>query len=246
MRSQRRSLTLTMLAAAVVLNLVGFLEPAAGTTIEAESFGGNFIQRELFRGVFLPFDYSQTSDSWAPFSFTFSIPIAAATDGVLNIFAGGDLNRLDTDTIEVLTDHFSVSLGTLAFPVLDINGNPINCGGTPHSNRFPCPIPETVPGGMFNSTPLIPQDDVGAVQGHRGASLSNAGTAGLIIPKDLINGAVGQTLGISLFPNSEVFDLYIDRLELSYTAVPEPSTLLLFASGLGVLWWRASRRTSIR
>src|SRR5262245_45954045 len=219
MRSQRRSLTLMILAAAAMLNLVGFLEPAAGTTISGESFGGNFIQTELFRGVFLPFNFSQTSDSWAPFSFTFSIPTSAAADGVLNIFAGGDLNSLTTGTIEVLTDHFSVSLGTLALPVLDINGNPARamsgnylCGVASHSNRFPCPIPETVPGGMFNSTPLLSQDDVGAVQGHRGASLSNAGTAGVIIPKELLT--AGTTLGISLFPNDEVFDLYIDRLEI--------------------------------
>jgi hypothetical protein len=47
MRSRSRSLTLTMLAAAVVLNLVGFLEPAAGMPIVPDS--GDHLKTVLLR-----------------------------------------------------------------------------------------------------------------------------------------------------------------------------------------------------
>jgi hypothetical protein len=67
---------------------------------------------------------------------------------------------------------------------------------------------------------------VGDIQGPRNVDFSNADTAGLVVPQSLLVG--GTQLTISLLLRNGVFDLYIDRLEISYQGVqppiPEPST----------------------
>jgi hypothetical protein len=101
-------------------------------------------------------------------------------------------------------------LGTFAFPISDIHFTA--CEHPPHDNPAGCPIPETVPGGMFYDPSRGPP--VGDVEGRRNVTSFSAGTPGLIVPQSLLVG--GTNLTISLFPRNAIFDLYIDRLELSY------------------------------
>jgi hypothetical protein len=187
----------------------------------------------------------------------------------LNVSAAGDINNLPTtttqtpggDRILVTTGgHFETKLGNLNFPVLNPDGTVLNCNASHPGNPAGCSIPESLSSLTPGSSPSP------ILLGHRGASLSNAGTAGLIVPKDLLqvggSNLVNGNLVVSLFPfpftpddaqgqgsfPPGIFNLWIDSVELSFTATPEPSTLLLFGSGLAglALRWRASRRTSIR
>jgi hypothetical protein len=62
------------------------------------------------------------------------------------------------------------------------------------------------------------------------------GQPGVIVPQGLLG---GTTFTVDLLPASSIFDLYIDHIELSYPSaqslIPEPSTGLLLALGLGML-----------
>jgi hypothetical protein len=46
---------------------------------------------------------------------------------------------------------------------------------------------------------------------------------------------------VSLFPREPIYDLYIDRIELSYP-IPEPQTYALMLAGLGLVLLAARRR----
>ena len=132
-------------------------------------------------------------------------------------------------------------LGSLAFPA-DI-ANLGLCEQPAHTNPDPCPVPETVPGGDFQDLTRGP--GVGDVQGRRDVTTSDPGLAGLIVPQALLLG--GTDLLISLLPTNDVFDLYIDRIELSYasatpTPAPEPATWWLLLGGLAALAIGANRR----
>jgi hypothetical protein len=176
------------------------------------------------------------------FQETFAIPANAIRDGEFHVFAGGDLNNLDTDRIDVEAGPFlgSTTLGTFSFPISDVHFTA--CENPPHQNTSPCPIPETVPGGMFAKPGVTP---VGDVQGRRGTTMFNAGIPGLIVPQELL--VADTNLQIRLFPHgiccsppqSGIFDLYIDRLELRFdtaaSPVPEPPTSSLVALGLAAL-----------
>jgi hypothetical protein len=92
-------------------------------------------------------------------------------------------------------------------------------------------IPQTVPGGMFANPNLTP---VGSVQGRRDTTMFNAGTPGLIVPKEML--VAGAHLQISLFPRNSIYDVYIDRLELRIpTAIPEMPTSALVGIGLAAV-----------
>ncbi|WP_028997079.1 PEP-CTERM sorting domain-containing protein [Azohydromonas australica] len=84
---------------------------------------------------------------------------------------------------------------------------------------------------------------MGDVEGRRNVTMFNSGVRGLVVPQSLFTG--GSSLTISLFPRTPIFDLYIDRMELSYPPIPEPATPSLMIAGLAVvggLAWRAHRR----
>jgi hypothetical protein len=85
---------------------------------------------------------------------------------------------------------------------------------------------------------------VGDVEGRRNVTMFSPGVRGLVVPQSLLTG--GSSLTISLFPRAPIFDLYIDRMELSYPPpIPEPATQSLMIAGLvlvGGLAWRTRRR----
>jgi hypothetical protein len=231
MKPQGQSLALTVISAALGLNLLGYWGLAGGTTIVIGS--GPNIKTELFRSS------GSSILIWEEIAFSFSLPTSAASDGVFHMFAGGDLNNLNQDRVDVTAGPFGsrTTLGTFAFPIGDVHFTA--CESPPHNNPSPCPVPETVPGGMFRDPTKGPE--VGDVQGRRNTTDFDAGTPGLIVPQALLIG--GTNLTLSLFPRNEIFDLYIDRLELSYTepgnggVIPEPSSWLLLITGLVLLWW---------
>jgi MYXO-CTERM domain-containing protein len=176
---------------------------------------------------------------WSALDFFFAIPANAIGDGKFHVFAGGDLNNLGTDRIDVEAGPFlgSTTLGTFSFPISNFHFTA--CEKPVHQNTSPCPVPETVPGGRFQNPNLIP---VGAVQGRRVTRSSIPGIPGipgLIVPQELL--VADTNLQISLFPRSigGIFDLYIDRLELRFdtaaSPVPEPPTSSLVALGLAAL-----------
>src|SRR6185369_3110109 len=117
-------------------------------------------------------------------------------DGVFRMFAGGDLNNIGIDWIDVTAGPFGdrTLLGTFAFPIGDVHFTA--CENPPHTNPAGCPVPENVPGGMFFDPARGPA--VGDIQGRRDTTMFNAGTPGLIVPQELLVG--GTFLTISLFP----------------------------------------------
>jgi hypothetical protein len=169
-------------------------------------------------------------------SFAFTLPDTAAGDGLFEIFAGGDLNNL-VDMVAVTAGV--QSLGALRFPIN--SANPALCDTNPAPAG--CPVPEAVPGGSVADG----RPTVGDVEGRRDVTATNFGT--LVVPESLLVG--GSTLTFSLTADAVVYDLYIDRLALSYpspTTVPEPGSLALLALSLALVAFqnRASRRRALR
>jgi hypothetical protein len=197
--------------------------PAEAITLTTSS--GPLIKTELFRGG---------SGIWSELAFDFAIPANAIGDGEFHVFAGGDLNNIGLDRIDVTEGPFGdrTLLGTFAFPIGDVHFTA--CENPPHTNTSPCPIPETVPGGMFANPGLTP---VGDVQGRRNTTMFNAGIPGLIVPQEML--VADTNLQISLFARNAIFDLYLDRLELRFptaaSPIPEPATSSLVALGLAAL-----------
>jgi hypothetical protein len=237
MRSCKRSMLVTVAALAV-----GFLAtpwPATALTLIIRDDSGPNIKRELFR---TDGNFTDIWDSAQFLSFSFPVPFTASGDGLFRMFAGGDLNNLSSDRIDVSTGPFGsrTSLGTFAFPIGDAHFT--GCEA-PHDdgNPSPCPVPETVPGGRHRNPARGPA--VGEVEGRRNTTTSSAGTRGLVVPQSLLVG--GTTLTVDLSPSNAIYDLYIDRLEVSYrfgSPVPEPETWLLLAVGLVALLPRVIRR----
>jgi hypothetical protein len=112
-----------------------------------------------------------------------------------------------------------------------ING--VNCEGNPAP--VGCPVPESVPSGLNNDG----RGDVGKVEGRRDVTAASFGTAGLIVPKSLLVG--GTTLTFSLLADAGVYDLYVNHLTLTDSAVPEPGPFALLALGLVALLVRARK-----
>jgi hypothetical protein len=204
--------------------------PAEALTLTTSS--GPLIKTELFRGG---------SGIWSELAFDFAIPATAIGDGEFHVFAGGDLNNIGQDWIDVTEGPFGdrTLLGTFAFPIGDVHFTA--CENPPHTNTSPCPIPETVPGGMFANPGLTP---VGDVQGRRNTTMFNAGIPGLIVPQEML--VADTNLQISLFARNAIFDLYLDRLELRFptaaSPIPEPTTSSLVALGLAALVLRFAAR----
>lgn len=201
----------------------------SGAAILVIDSGPN-IKTELFRSA-------NGTATWEPIAFSFVLPDSATSDGLFRMFAGGDLNNILNDVINVSTS--AESLGTLAFPV-----DPTNltlCEAPVHTNTSPCPVPENVPGGAVQNPTLVP---VGDVEGRTNVSFASFGTAGLVVPMAELIG--GTTLTASLLPDNGIFNVYIDRVELSFTGprvISEPSALLLLSLGAaGLAAFR--RRTS--
>jgi len=223
--------------AAVPLAAVLVCAASSAEAVTLTISDGPLIKKELFRG-----GSASGMGIWHELAFNFAIPANAIGKGEFHVFAGGDLNNLNTDRIDVTAGPFldRTTLGTLAFPISDVHFTA--CENPPHTNTSPCPIPETVPGGMFAKPDLTP---VGDVQGRRGTSGFSAGIPGLIVPQELL--VADTNLQISLFPRGfsfggapqGIYDLYIDRLELRFPTVaspiPEPTTSSLVALGLAAL-----------
>ncbi|MFL6664082.1 MAG: PEP-CTERM sorting domain-containing protein [Rhizobacter sp.] len=218
-------------AAAICCGLLATSVPATAVSLVISS--GPLVKTELFRSD------GASASNWEELVFNFALPATASADGLFRMFAGGDLNNIGVDWIDVTAGPFGnrTLLGTFAFPIGDVHFTA--CENPPHTNPAGCPLPETVPGGMFFDPTRGPP--VGDIEGRRGTTMFDAGIPGLIVPQSLLVG--GTNLQISLFVRSAVFDLYIDRLELSYaTPVPEPATAMLVALGLGVVGAYRSRR----
>jgi len=190
--------------------------PVSATTIVINS--GPNIKKELFRSDFAELAFMD---------FTFSLPDTASGDGLFRMFAGGDLNNLDIDRIDVSTGPFPnrAVLGTFAFPIADIHFTA--CENPPHTNPPQCPIPETVPNGQYNPN----KDGSGVVvEGRRNASTNNAGIPGPIVPQSLLVG--GTNLTISLSPHSDAgpairhlrFVHRSDRTFVSIGTIEDPGT----------------------
>jgi hypothetical protein len=201
--------------------------PTDATTLVLDS--GTAIKQELFRSD------GASASTWEALTFSFAIPDGASGDGVFRMFAGGDLNNITVDLIAV-TAGAGTALGIFAFPA-DINNLSL-CETAPAPAG--CPIPETVPGGLYFDPTRGPA--VGDIEGRRDVTLLSPGIAGLVVPQSLLVG--GTSLTFSLVPRDAIFDLYIDRLELSFTSpIPEPSTWLFLSLGLGGLMARAAARS---
>jgi hypothetical protein len=213
---------------AAVLSLALFATPESLLATTLEISNGANIKTELFRGA-------GDNGSITP-SFSFTLPDTAASDGLFEMFAGGDLNNL--------TDKVSVSaggqpLGALNFPI-DPN-DPLKCEGT-HGTPAPagCPVPDNVPGGAFNKGT---RGNVSNIEGRRDVAAGNFGSAGLIVPKSLLVGGTTLTFDLQTTPGGNgVYDLYIDKISLVYTAVPEPAPFALLALGLLALFVLRTRK----
>ncbi|WP_280152939.1 PEP-CTERM sorting domain-containing protein [Piscinibacter sp. XHJ-5] len=225
----------TLAVAALATSLLT-ASPAALADVTQIINSGPLIKTELFRSD------GASNLIWEELSFSFVVQENATGDGVFNLFAGGDLNNIGIDWIDVTEGPFGdrTLLGTFAFPISEVHFTA--CENPPHSNPAGCPLPETVPGGMFYDPSRGPP--VGDVQGRRDVTMSSPGTPGLIVPQEML--VEGAHLLISLFPRNEIYDLYIDRMELSYPTaaapIPEPSTWALLVLGLTAMAGRAVQR----
>jgi hypothetical protein len=208
--------------------------PASAADLVINS--GPLVRHELFRSD------GPSALIWEELTFSFQLPDTATGDGLLRLFAGGDLNNIGSDWIDVTAGPFGhrTLLGTYAFPVSDVHFTA--CEHPAHTNPAGCPLPETVPGGLYYDPSRGPP--VGDVEGRRNVTMFSPGVRGLVVPQSLLTG--GTSLTISLFPREPIFDLYIDRMELSYPSpIPEPATQSLMIAGLalvGGLAWRARQR----
>lgn len=228
-RQPRRSIAIRCLGALAAALLVA---TAAAQTTTLVINSGPLLRTELFRS-------DGASDLiWEELVFNLVLPVGATGDGLLRVFAGGDLNNIGIDWIDATAGPFGdrTLLGTYAFPVGDVHFTA--CEQPPHSNPAGCPVPENVPGGMFYDPARGPA--VGDVEGRRNTTMFNPGTPGLVVPQAVLDGG---PLLVSLFPRSAIFDLYIDRIELSYPSpIPEPSTGLLMVAGLAMALRLGARR----
>jgi hypothetical protein len=197
---------------AVALALTFLAAPGALQATAIEINSGPNIKTELLRG----------GNPAITVSFSFTLPNTATGDGLFEMFAGGDLNNL-ADVVNVMAGV--QSLGALGFPIN--SANPALCNTNPAPAG--CPVPEAVPGGsVADGRPAV-----GDVEGRSGVTATDFGAAGLIVPESLLVG--GSTLTFNLTADTGVYDLYIDRLTLSYpsaTTVPEPGSLALLALSL--------------
>lgn len=229
----RRPIALKGLVAAAAAVLAA---AAAAQTTTLVINSGPLIRTELFRSD------GASAATWEELAFNFHLPVGATGDGLLRVFAGGDLNNIGVDWIDATAGPFGdrTLLGTYAFPIGDVHFTA--CEQPPHTNPAGCPVPENVPGGMFYDPTRGPP--VGDVEGRRGTTMFSPGTRGLVVPQALLDSG---PLLISLFPRSAIFDLYIDRIELSYPSpIPEPSTPWLLLAGLAIIAGVARRATRRR
>ncbi|WP_084150692.1 PEP-CTERM sorting domain-containing protein [Azohydromonas australica] len=227
-----RSCITPVLSAAIAAAAL-LASPASGVELVINS--GPLVRHELFRSD------GPSELIWEELAFTFHLPDTARGNGLLRLFAGGDLNNIGIDWIDATAGPFDdrTLLGTYAFPVSDTHFTA--CENPPHTNPAGCPLPETVPGGLYYDPSRGPP--VGDVEGRRDVTMFSPGVRGLVVPQSLLTG--GSSLTISLFPHAPIFDLYIDRIELSYPPIPEPATQSLMLAGLalvGGLAWRSRRR----
>ena len=231
MRSRNAFFSRMRAVVLAALGLAGACGSATAVTLVIDS--GPNIKTELFKAG------GNSPIIWEEIAFSFSLPQSAVGNGTFRMFAGGDLNNIGVDWIDVTEGPFGdrTLLGTFAFPVSDIHFT--QCENPPHANPAGCPVPETVPGGMFYDPTRGPA--VGDVQGRRNVTMFSPGTPGLVVPQELLVG--GTNVIVSLFPRDPIYDLYIDRLELSYP-IPEPQTYALMLTGLALigLWVRRRRR----
>jgi hypothetical protein len=211
-----------------LLVLLAAALPLAAAAVTLVKSTGPTIKTELFRTD------GSSNLIWEELAFTFLLPADVPTgDGIFHMYAGGDINNIGVDWVDVTTGPFGdrTLLGTFAFPIGDIHFTA--CENPPHTNPNACPVPENVPGGLHYDPSRGPP--VGDVQGRRNTSMFSAGTPGLIVPQEVIE--PGTSMIVSLFPRNGIYDLYIDRIELTYPAarvpIPEPSTWLTMLLGLG-------------
>jgi hypothetical protein len=211
----------------VALALAMLATPGASQATAIEINSGPNIKTELLRA----------GNPAVTVSFSFTLPDTATGDGLFEMFAGGDLNNL-ADVVNVTAG--AQSLGALGFPIN--SANPALCDTNPAPAG--CPVPEAVPGGgVADGRPTV-----GDVEGRRGVTATNFGTAGLVVPESLLVG--GSTVTFNLTADVGVYDLYINRLDLSYPSttatVPEPGSLTLLALSLLALLAFLSRGASRR
>jgi hypothetical protein len=222
------------------LCLLGFPSIATATSIVYDNRPGSLasdnIKRELFRA-------DGMTNSWETINFSFPITTPAAGDGVFHMFAGGDLNNVVPAPNDPAGNYILASaggtgfqgpfriLGDFGFPVFQ--GPHMICGLPPHMNPGSCPIPETVPNGIHAPAG---GSFVGDVQGRRNFGL---GQPGLIVPQELLK--EGTIFTVHLEPRDSIYNLYIDRVSLSYPgSVPLPGTAPLL--GIGILALAAWRK----
>jgi hypothetical protein len=126
------SATSVLSAATAATALIAAPASAADLVIDS----GPLVRHELFRSD------GPSALIWEELAFTFQLPNTATGDGLLRLFAGGDLNNIGVDWIDVTAGPFGgrTLLGTYAFPVSDVHFTA--CEKPPHSNPAGCPLPE--------------------------------------------------------------------------------------------------------
>ena len=154
MTSCKRSMFLTAGALALGLLATPWPSTALPLLIIREDSGPN-IKQELFRA---DGNFPSIWDSAQGLSFSFPVPVTAAGDGLFRMFAGGDLNNLSIDRIDVTTGPFGsrTLLGTFAFPIGDVHftgceapspRQPVTMPSSRDRTRRQAPQPCRGPGG---------------------------------------------------------------------------------------------------